>query len=121
MNIQKAVRKSLLAAAGYVLSPLSWWYDLYVNFPIAYVMAWITSFLDKKLFFGSLVVFYWSTNIAGLVMLHKGLVPGEVAEKKNRLRAVIVQDILISIIYTAVIMLFMHYGILKMPQEYLPH
>ncbi|MFA7157783.1 MAG: hypothetical protein WC299_00660 [Kiritimatiellia bacterium] len=122
MNLKTVIRKGFLATAGYFLSPLSWWNDLYVNLPIAYGMAWAASLLDSRLFAGALVFSYWATNIAGLIMLHKGLAPGGTGGTKNRFWIMMAQDLLISIAYTAVIVLFLFLGILKMPQEYFsPH
>ena len=120
MNLKTVIRKGFLATAGYILSPLSWWNDLYVNLPIAYGMAWTVSLIDSRLFAGALVVSYWATNIAGLIMLHKGLAPGAAngaAGGKNR-RKEIVTDLLISLIYTAAIILLLHFEVLKLPQEY---
>ena len=122
MNLKTVIRKGFLATAGYILSPLSWWNDLYVNLPIAYGMAWTASLIDSRLFAGALVFSYWATNILGLIMLHKGLAPGGTGGTKNRFWIMMAQDLAISIIYTAVIVLLMFLGILKMPQEYFsPH
>lgn len=121
MKFRPIIKRSFLAAAGYVLSPLSWWNDLYVNFPIAYGLAWIISLLDARIFSVALVAAYWLTNIAGLIMLHKGLAPaGDVgARPDGKRRKKIAADLIIAAVYTAVIILLLRLGFLKLPQEYL--
>ena len=108
----------MLATVGYFLSPFSWWNDLYVNFPIAYGMAWVASLVDRQIFAVALVVSYWITNIAGLILLHKGLTP---ADGNKSLRKKIATDLIISVVYTLVIILLLHSGFLKLPQEYFIH
>lgn len=41
MNSSALIKRSLSATVGYLLSPFSWWNDLYINFPIAYGMAYL--------------------------------------------------------------------------------
>lgn len=62
----------MLLISGYILSPLSWWNDLYVNVPLSYVFAGLASRLYKAVFLGAFIVCYWITNIAGFIMMHKG-------------------------------------------------
>jgi hypothetical protein len=116
MGLRPIIKKGLLATVGYLLSPFSWWNDLYINFPIAYVMAWIVSLLDKRLFAVALVVCYWITNIAGLVLLHKGLASAGNGDKSSRKQ--MLTNLIISVVYTGVIILLLHFGFLKLPQEY---
>ena len=68
-------RRSLGAAVsfiGFMLSPLSWWNDLFVNVPIALAFAWIISLFYKPAFDAALVFGYWLTNVLGFVLMHKG-------------------------------------------------
>ena len=120
MGSKPIIKRGLLTTIGYFLSPLSWWNDFYVNFPIAYGMAWSVSLIDKQMFAGALVVSYWITNIAGLIMLHKGLAPasaGSMAAAKFQRRKILA-DLLISAVYTGVIILLLNFGFLKLPEEY---
>jgi len=123
MDLKPFIKRGLLTTVGCFLSPLSWWNDLYVNFPIAYGMAWAVSLIDKRIFAVALVVSYWITNIAGLIMLHKGLVPAMAANTRQAkwYRNKIVADLIISVVYTGVIILLLHSGFLKLPQEYFIH
>jgi hypothetical protein len=120
MNSKPIIKRSVLAMVGYILSPLSWWNDLYINFPIAYGMAWIVSLIDKRMFAVALVASYWITNIAGLVMLHKGLAPAAAAgaPPARWYRKKIITDLMISVVYTGAIIGLLYLGFLKLPQEY---
>ena len=40
----------ILVTAGFILSPLSWWNDLLVNIPLAYLFSLPFSILDESLF-----------------------------------------------------------------------
>jgi hypothetical protein len=74
----------VIAAIGFVLSPLSWWNDVVVNVPLAYLFAWPFSAWDERLYVPAFVLGYWLTNIAGLVLLHKGIA-GAVSDRKTSL------------------------------------
>jgi hypothetical protein len=63
----------LLAAIGYVLSPLSWWNDLFVNLPLAWLLAQPFGWISERLFLPAMLLAYWMTNAAGLVLLHVSL------------------------------------------------
>src|SRR2546421_12950706 len=72
MSWKRRAGGGMLATIGFILSPLSWWNDLFVNVPLAVAFAWIVSLFDKAAFEWSLIVGYWLTNIAGLILMHKG-------------------------------------------------
>jgi hypothetical protein len=65
-------RGGLLAVIGFLLSPLSWWNDLFVNIPLALGFAWLIGLAWPTAFEASFVVGYWLTNVAGLVLLTRG-------------------------------------------------
>jgi membrane protein implicated in regulation of membrane protease activity len=44
MAWKRKVTGGVLAFAGFMLSPLSWWNDLFVNVPLALVFAWLVSY-----------------------------------------------------------------------------
>jgi len=44
---------------GFMLSPLSWWNDLFVNVPLAIAFAWLVSWFHKPAFTAALVLGYW--------------------------------------------------------------
>jgi hypothetical protein len=89
---------AFVAAVGWLLSPLSWWNDLVVNVPLAYLFALPFSLLDERLYVPSFAFGYWLTNVLGFVLLHKGVV-GMVSMKRASLR----RDLLIATGYTIVV------------------
>lgn len=109
------IRGGILATVGYLLSPLSWWNDLFVNIPLAYLFASLVSLASCRLFAPGMVVGYWLTNIIGLFMLHRGgsellAKPGSPSRRKR-----IWIDLAIGTGYTALIALLAFTGILKPP------
>ena len=96
------VRGGIIATIGYILSPLSWWNDAFVNIPISYAVASLIALIDRKLFTSSFILTYLVTNIVGLVMLHYG-VEGVVKEKVTLTRRKILEYIVVSTVYTLAI------------------
>ena len=112
----------LLAAIGFMLSPLSWWNDLFVNLPLAIAFAWVVSFFHKPAFDACVIIGYWLTNIVGLLLLHKGAV--EIVSETDRKysRKALLTDIGVSLAYTALIIALLKLGILKPVKTYFgPH
>jgi hypothetical protein len=105
---------SVIAAVGFVLSPLSWWNDLVVNVPIAWLFAWPFSAWDERLYVPAFVLGYWLTNILGLILLHKGIV-GAISDKKTSLRS----QFIAASVYTAVIAIAAWLGWLPSPTQLL--
>lgn len=103
---------------GYLLSPLSWWNDLFVNVPLALVFAWAVSVFYPPAFTVACVVGYWLTNVIGLILLHKGTQQMLSAEKKPFDRRELIKDLLISLAYTALIVVLVQSGVLKPVQQY---
>ena len=65
MAWKRKVTGGVLAMIGFMLSPLSWWNDLFVNVPLALAFAWLVSLFYKPAFAASLVIGYWLTNVLG--------------------------------------------------------
>ena len=106
--------------AGYMLSPLSWWNDAFVNLPLALVSAWVVSAPYRPAFGVSLVVGYWLTNVLGFVLMHKGAQQMLSKELKKYSRRELARDLAISLLYTGVIVLLIHIGVLKPFESYFP-
>jgi len=101
-----------------MLSPLSWWNDLFVNVPLALVFAWAISFFYPPAFKPSLVIGYWLTNVLGFVLMHKGtqqVLTKEPAKYRGR---DLLRDVGISLFYTALIIALIKLGVLKPVQAY---
>lgn len=116
---KRKINGGILATIGFILSPLSWWNDLFVNIPIAYVFGFLFGLISKSLFLPFMIIGYWITNILGVILMHKGIsdVFSEIERKYTRKE--LLKDLVISILYTLVIVILVMLGILKFPSEYL--
>ena len=110
---------SFVALVGYMLSPLSWWNDMFVNVPLALVFAWLVSAFYKPAFTSSLVFGYWLTNVLGFILLHKGAQQALGKETGKYSRRDLLRDIVVSLLYTLVIVMLVKFGVLKPIQGYL--
>lgn len=114
MAWKRKVTGGALATLGFLLSPLSWWNDLFVNVPLALAFAWLVSLVYEPAFNASVVVGYWLTNVLGFVLMHKGanqLLKPE--ESRRDTRRELVKDVLISLAYTALILGLLKLGVLQ--------
>lgn len=110
----------LLGFIGFMLSPLSWWNDAFINIPLAAGFGWIVGAVYKPAFQPAVVFAYWLTNLAGLVLMHKGaekIVRGE--QSRRYTRRDLLRDVSISLAYTVVIVLLLKSKVLQPVQDYL--
>jgi hypothetical protein len=118
MAWKRKVTGGILAFVGFMLSPLSWWNDLFVNVPIALAFAWLVSWFYQPAFAACLVLGYWLTNVLGFVLMHKGA-QKVLSEKQDRYTSRdLLRDVGISLLYTLVIVVLVKLGILKPVQAY---
>ena len=113
MAWKRKVQGGILAVVGFMLSPLSWWNDLFVNVPLALAFAWIVSLFYKPAFNASVLIGYWLTNVLGFVLMHKGAQKLVSAEQKKYSRKDLFRDVGISLLYTALIVALIKVGVLK--------
>jgi len=102
-----------LAVTGYLLSPLSWWNDAFINLPLAWLFASLISLASHRLFAPAMVLGYWLTNIAGILMMARGtagVVSGSAARSRRRQ---LVLSLAAGTGYTLLIVLLFRFGILK--------
>jgi hypothetical protein len=109
-----------LAIIGFILSPLSWWNDLVVNFPLSYVLAFPFGLIRESLFIPAFIGAYWLTNILGLLMMQKGgkrffVLNSESIELKKELRFTLIW----GTAYTGLILILILSGVLSFPNEFL--
>lgn len=115
------LKGSLLACIGFVLSPLSWWNDPYVNMPIAYFCAWLASIFYPQAFLATFAGAYLATNLLGLILLHRGIsktlakpVTGEVRYAGKN----VMKDLAVSLFYTAVMVILVKLNVIRPVQDY---
>ncbi len=55
---------------GWLLSPLTFWNDAFINIPFAYICANLFIRVFPTNFLLTVIVFYWISNFAGLLMMY---------------------------------------------------
>ncbi|MEN9573241.1 MAG: hypothetical protein RL514_1096 [Verrucomicrobiota bacterium] len=120
MSWKRKLTGSTLAFIGFMLSPLSWWNDLFVNIPLALAFAWLVSLFWPAVFTASFVLGYWLTNVLGLVLMQKGAQQALSDTPKPYIRRQLLADLGISLAYTLLIVALIEYGVLKPLPDYLP-
>jgi len=125
MNILKAhydkLKGSVIACIGFLLSPLSWWNDPFVNLPIAYFFAWIASFYYQRLFLPVFIGSYLATNVLGLMLLHIGIrkaLSKADAQKVKYKTKDFLKDLGVSVFYTLLIVALVKLKIIQPLQNY---
>ena len=118
MTWKRRVGGGLVVFIGFMLSPLSWWNDLFVNVPIAVGFGWLASLVYKPAFNPAVVVGYWLTNVIGLVLMQNGAAAAISGQTPLYSRKSLVKDLVISLLYTAVILLLIRWQVLKPVTDY---
>lgn len=99
---------------GYILSPLSWWNDLFINLPIAYGVATLFSLIDRRLFMPAMIGGYWATNVLGLLLMHEGISHLRDQRRESPHKGW-VSSLLWSSFYTGLIVLLIYLKVIKPP------
>ena len=113
MAWKRKITGGILAVVGFMLSPLSWWNDAFVNLPLALAFAWIISLFYRPAFATAVVIGYWLTNVLGFFLMHKGA--GHMVDKQAKpySRRALLRDLFISLLYTALIVVLLKLKILQ--------
>lgn len=101
-----------MAVVGYILSPLSWWNDAFINIPLAYIFGTFVGLLNESLFMPSVIIGYWLTNILGFILLHNGI---RGLRKSDFSGLDFRKTILVSCAYTLVVVLLIKFNIIRSP------
>ena len=111
------LRGGALLTIGYILSPLSWWNDPFVNIPIAYLFGSLLALISPRLFTSSVIVGYWMTNVVGLVLLHKGASGISVRRegKQTNMKKKLFISLIVSGFYALLVLILGYFGILRAP------
>lgn len=120
MAWKRRISGGILGIVGFMLSPLSWWNDAVVNLPLALVFAWLVglvyrpaSVTNSTAFNAMVILGYWLTNVIGFIMMHKGAQQALAKEEKKYSGREILKDVIISVAYTALIVVLIKCGVLK--------
>lgn len=117
----RALPSLALVALGWLLSPLCWWNDLLVNFPLALGFARLVSLLNPAWLLPALVSGYWLTNMAGLLLMQNGAMALVPAERRPQRSRELLWGILSNSLITLAVVAAVQLGWLTMPPlEVLP-
>jgi len=115
-SIWKKLRGGVLVGVGYMLSPLSWWNDVFFNLPIAVGFGYIASWMRPSWFVPATLAGYWLSNVAGMIMMQLGATDVFLASEQRHPQ----RDFLIgfgsSTLYTLVVAALVYWHGLEMPQ-----
>jgi len=102
-----------VAFIGYILSPLSWWNDIFVNIPISYIVAWLVSLLIPEAFLIAFTLTYITTNILGFILMHLGI---EGCFRKNIRfdKKTMMRYIIVSTVYTLIVVVMIQIGLMAL-------
>lgn len=106
--MKKRLISAIIAFVGLMLSPITWWNDPFVNIPISYITASIVAGFSPNLFYTSFLIFYWFSNLLGVLLLYKGGKGFIEARRISRSKQVIA-----ILVYSFIIVLLSIYGIIK--------
>jgi hypothetical protein len=114
--ILKKLRGGFFLVIGYLLSPLSFWNDLFFNLPIAYFFGYVCSLLSPDLLLPCSIIGYWLSNIAGILLMQVGAVDVFQNQPKERnLKKELLMGLASSAVYTLVILALIQFKILDTP------
>jgi hypothetical protein len=120
LSLKRKLSGGTLAFIGFLLSPLSWWNDLFVNVPLALAFAWVVSLFWPAAFGASFILGYWLTNVLGLVLMQKGAQQALTDQPKPYTRRQLLGDLGISLAYTLLLIALVKHEVLKPLPDYLP-
>lgn len=115
MTLFKKLRGGALVSIGYMLSPLSWWNDLFFNLPIALAVGYGVSWLNPHWFLPGTIIGYWLSNVLGMVMMQFGAIDIFLPDDKRN----ITRDTLIGFgsatLYTIIVSALVYVHVLDIP------
>ncbi len=111
----KKLRGGFLVGVGYMLSPLSWWNDIFFNFPIAYAFGYGFKLISPSWFLPAMVIGYWLSNVLGILMMQFGAGDLLFQDRKKSLMRDVLMGIGTSTLYTLAVAALVYFHILETP------
>ncbi|PNW57217.1 UNVERIFIED_CONTAM: hypothetical protein BEN50_07410 [Euhalothece sp. KZN 001] len=115
MSLLKNSKGTLLMGVGYMLSPLSWWNDLFFNLPIAYGFAYLLHWLFTDSFFVLTIIGYWLSNVLGILMMQWGAFDLFWEERRSNVKRDVIIGFAGSTIYTVVVIVLLQFNLTELP------
>lgn len=99
-----------------MLSPLSFWNDLFFNLPIAYAFGYLCSLISPNLLLPCSIIGYWLSNIAGILLMQAGAIDVFQNQPQERdLKKELLMGLVSSLVYTVIIIALIQFKILQTP------
>ncbi|XGV98345.1 MAG: hypothetical protein ACAF41_05290 [Leptolyngbya sp. BL-A-14] len=112
----KKVSGGLLFTVGWLLSPLCWWNDLIINLPVAYGFGYLCHWVAADWALPGTIVGYWLSNLLGILLMQVGAIAVFQAPTQERnLKRELWLGVVSSSLFTAVVLLLIHFQILELP------
>ncbi len=115
MQFWTKLRGGFLVGLGYMLSPLSWWNDLFFNLPIAYLFAYCFSWLIPGSFIPLAIAGYWLSNVLGFVFMQWGATDVFWSDRPRNLNRELWLSLGTSTLYTVGILALVQFHWLEIP------
>lgn len=96
---------------GWLLSPLTFWNDAFINIPLSYLLANLCVRLVPINFLLLVLIFYWLTNVAGLAIMYA--TGADILKEKGQRLKEIAKIVLTMIIYSVILAALGRLGVLK--------
>jgi hypothetical protein len=116
VSLLKRLRGGCLLGLGYLLSPLSWWNDIFFNLPVAYFFGYVCSLFSRDLLIPCSIAGYWLSNVIGILLMQAGALDmvQDSATPRN-FKKELLMGIGSSTIYTVGILVLIHFKVLTTP------
>lgn len=111
----KKLRGGFFLVFGYLLSPLSWWNDLFFNLPIAYAFGYGCSLFASELLIPCTVIGYWLSNVAGFVLMQFGVADMVTEQTERNWKKDMIKSLVTSTVFTVAIVALLQLHILETP------
>lgn len=116
----KTLKSTFLIGLGYMLSPLSWWNDLFFNLPIAYGLGYAIGWAYPQAFLPATIVGYWLSNVLGILMMQTGMLDFVISDPSRSRQRELWIGLGSSTLYTLIIVGLVYWHILELPEFLLP-
>ncbi len=112
----KKIRGGFFLVVGFLLSPMSWWNDLFFNLPVAYFFGYVCSWFSPDLLIPCTLAGYWFSNIGGILLMQVGVIDvfQEQSQERNLKRELLI-GVVSSTAYTFLILALVQLGIIGTP------
>lgn len=100
----KKLLPNIIFFIGWLLSPFTWWNDVFVNVPFSYLLANLLFYIFHLPFRWLVIGSYWFSNFLGLFFMYLG---GEriILSSRNKIRTLIF--LIISLVIYSAIMIYL--------------